>query len=120
MSNIYTAAEATKLWGLGESTIRSAIRRGQFKENEVRKSGRIWLIKESAMKRLYGEPKKKLDIDAIEAILEIQNLGIDFESFESGDELADWLDGRYFPEFDEPVRVLDHQREVLNEIYKQR
>lgn len=114
---IYTAAEATKLWGLGESTLRSAIHRGRFKENEVRKSGRIWLIKESAMKRLYGEPKK-LDIDAIEAILEIQNLGIDFESFENGDELADWLDGRCFPEFDEPIMVSDHQREALNEIYK--
>lgn len=116
---IYTAAEATKLWGLGESTIRSAIRRGQFEENEYRKSGNVWLVREAAMKRLYGEQKKKLDIDAIEAILEIQNLSIDFESFEDGDELADWLDGRYFPEFDEPVTVSEYQREALNEIYQE-
>lgn len=63
---------------------------------------------------------RKLDIDAIENVLEIQNLGIDFESFNTGDELADWLDGRYFPEFVEPIRVSEHQREALNEIYKQR
>lgn len=62
---------------------------------------------------------KMLDIDAIENVLEIQNLGIDFESFNTGDELADWLDGRKFPGFDEPMEVTEDQRETLREIYEQ-
>jgi len=66
------------------------------------------------------EVSKKLDIDAIEAILEVQNLSIDFESFDTGDELADWIDGRRFPEFDDPVTVSEYQREALREIYKER
>ncbi len=58
-----STSEATDRWGLGESTLRSAIRRGQFEENEYRKSGSVWLVRKSAMKRMYGEPKGKLDID---------------------------------------------------------
>ena len=45
---------------------------------------------------------------------------IDFESFNTGDELADWLDGRKFPGFDEPMEVTEEQREALREIYKER
>ncbi len=66
------------------------------------------------------EVSKKLDIDAIEAILEVQNLSIDFESFNTGDELADWLDGRKFPGFDEPIEVSEEQREALKKVYEQR
>lgn len=51
------AAEATQLWSLGESTIRSAIRRGQFEKDECKKEGRDWFVKVSAMERLYGEVK---------------------------------------------------------------
>lgn len=53
-----TAAEATRQWNLGESTIRSAIRRRQFEEDEFKKLGRDWFVKVSAMERLYGEPKQ--------------------------------------------------------------
>jgi hypothetical protein len=53
-----SASEATEKWGLGESTLRSAISRGKFESGEYRKSGSIWLVRESAMKRLYGEPKE--------------------------------------------------------------
>ena len=59
-------------------------------------------------------------IDQIESILEVQNLGIDYESFDTGDELADWLGGRKFPGFDEPVRVSKCQREALREVYNQK
>ena len=115
-----SASEATEKWGLGASTIRQAIHEKRLLPGEYRKSGSVWLVRKSAMKRLYGEPKKKLDIDRIEAILEIQNLSIDFESFKSGDELADYLDGRRFPEFDEPFEVSEYQREALREIYQER
>ena len=56
----------------------------------------------------------------IEAILEVKNLGIDYSSFDSGDELADYLDGRQFPEFDEPMSVTEEQRAALREIFKRR
>jgi hypothetical protein len=52
-----STSEANERWGLGESTLRSAIRRGQFEKGEYRKSGSVWLVRESAMKRLYREPK---------------------------------------------------------------
>jgi len=54
-----SASEAAQKWGLDDSTIRQAIRRGQFEKGEYRKSGGVWLVRESAMKRLYGEPKEK-------------------------------------------------------------
>ena len=66
-----SASEATEKWGLGASTIRQAIHEKRFLPGEYRKSGSVWLVRKSAMKRLYGEPKKKLDIDRIE-ILEIK------------------------------------------------
>jgi len=59
MTDWITAAEATKRWGLGESTIRSAIHRGQFAPGEYQKLGRDWLVTIPAMERLYGEPKEK-------------------------------------------------------------
>lgn len=49
-----SASEAAQKWGLGESTIRSAINRKQFAKGEYRKSGSVWLVRESAMERLYG------------------------------------------------------------------
>ena len=74
---------------------------------------------EPIRKYLRRNDKMKLNIDAIEDVLGIQNLGIDFESFKNGDELADWLDGRKFPGFDEPMEVTEEQRAALREIYDQ-
>lgn len=54
------AAEATRRWGLGESTIRSAIHRKQFEPDEHKKIGRDWLVTISGMERLYGEERKML------------------------------------------------------------
>ncbi|NLK40079.1 MAG: hypothetical protein GX303_07585 [Clostridiales bacterium] len=81
---------------------------------------RTALLHWGPLKKYLKEAKNMLDIDKIEAILEIQNLSIDFESFESGDELADYLDGREFPCFDDPMEVSEYQREALREIYQER
>jgi len=113
-----TTSEISERWGVYDSTIRMAIREGRIREDECRKTGYgpyggVWLVKESAVRRLYGRPKlSQSDIDEIEAILGIKNLGIDFDAFKSGDELADYLDGRRFPEFDEPMSVSEQQKEV--------
>jgi len=119
-----TTSEISERWGVYDSTVRMAIREGRIREDECRKTGYgpyggVWLVKESAVRRLYGRPKlSQSDIDEIEAILGIKNLGIDFDAFKSGDELADYLDGRRFPEFDEPMSVSEQQKEWLREIYE--
>ena len=53
-----TFPEACRRWNLGESTLRKAALDGRFLEDEVRKSGKSWLVTHSAMERLYGkEPR---------------------------------------------------------------
>lgn len=119
-----TTSEISERWGIADSTIRRAILENRILPEERRKTGYgpyggVWLVKESAVRRLYGRPKlSQSDIDEIEAILGVKNLGIDYDDFESGDELADWLNGRRFPEFDEPISVSEEQRAALREIYE--
>ena len=58
IQKVMTFPEACRRWNLGESTLRKAARCGRFLENEVRKSGKSWLVTHSAMERLYGkEPR---------------------------------------------------------------
>ena len=119
-----STSEISQRWGITDAAIRMAIREGRILPGECRKTGYgpyggVWLVKESAVRRLYGRPKlTSKDISQIEAILGVKNLGIDYDSFESGDELADWLNGRTFPEFDEPMSVSEEQRQALREIYE--
>ncbi|HBG1420741.1 TPA: hypothetical protein KPH15_000408 [Clostridioides difficile] len=54
---VFTFKEATSIWGLGESTLRSVVRQDSLVEGiHYRKSGSNWLITEEAMLKLYGEP----------------------------------------------------------------
>ncbi|WP_194190392.1 helix-turn-helix domain-containing protein [Clostridium chrysemydis] len=56
---IYTATEASREWGLNESTVRKAIQNGKFKEgSDYRKSGKVTLITKEAMEKVYGSIKK--------------------------------------------------------------
>ncbi len=57
LENVMTFPEACKRWNLGESTLRKAAFSGRFTENELRKSGKTWLVTYAGMKRLYGEEK---------------------------------------------------------------
>lgn len=59
MEPVMSIREIAELWELNTSTLRKAIARGEFAEGEARKSGGTWLIKKSAIYRLYGEPKKE-------------------------------------------------------------
>ena len=119
-----STSEISQRWGITDAAIRMAIKEGRIQENECRKTGYgpyggVWLIREDAVRRLWGRPKlSQADIDEIEFILEVKNLRIDYSSFDSGDELADYLDGRQFPEFDEPMSVSEGQRQALREIYE--
>lgn len=50
--------EATKLWGLNESTLRKAISYGKLVDGvDCCKYGRQWVISMEAMIREYGQPK---------------------------------------------------------------
>ena len=61
LESVLTFAEATKRWGLGHSTLREAAKHNRFLPGEIRKSGGTRLCKtEKAMRRLYGEPIRKL------------------------------------------------------------
>lgn len=60
INEVMTFAEATKKWGLGDSTLRMAInRKNLVKGIDYRKSGSAWIITKDAMYREYGEPKNK-------------------------------------------------------------
>ena len=50
-----TLREAGLLWNKDPSSLRNAIRSGKFTENELGKPGRDWLIKRSAMQRVFGK-----------------------------------------------------------------
>ena len=60
LNKVYTFQEASELWGLGESTLRSRAYRNEFLPGEARKSGKTWLITDDAMRRIYGSQKYEL------------------------------------------------------------
>lgn len=57
---IYTASEASELWGLERSAVRKAIDRNKFEKElgEIRKSGGTWLVTKEAMERVFGTPNR--------------------------------------------------------------
>lgn len=57
LGKVLTASEAAELWDLDNSTIRYACLQGRFRTNEVRRTGKNWIITWEGMKRVYGEPK---------------------------------------------------------------
>lgn len=55
--NILSFGDASKIWGLNESTLRKAITYGKLvKGIDVCKYGKQWLITTDAMKREYSNP----------------------------------------------------------------
>ena len=54
---VITFNEASELWGVPTSTLRSYILRKKFLEGEYRKSGSMWLITRREMERVYGPQK---------------------------------------------------------------
>ena len=58
--NLIALSDATKLWGLNESTLRKAISYGKLINGvDVMKFGKQWIVTIDAMKREYGEPKEE-------------------------------------------------------------
>lgn len=60
LDSVMTLSEAAKKWGLSDgSTIRKAIERGKFKQNEIKQAGNVWIITYSAMERVFGSIKNE-------------------------------------------------------------
>lgn len=61
LKKVLTLNEAAQRWNLADgSSIRKAIQRKKFSDNEIRKSASIWLISYDGMVRVFGlEPKVK-------------------------------------------------------------
>ncbi len=56
LSEVITASEAAKMWGLDVSTVKKACQQGRI---ECRKSSGTWLVTCSGMEKLYGlQPQK--------------------------------------------------------------
>ena len=60
LSAIMTLTEAAEKWGLSNgSTIRKAIERGKFEQNEIKQAGNVWIITYAAMERVFGTVKNE-------------------------------------------------------------
>ncbi len=60
-TGLISASDATKYWGLNESTLRKAISYGKLRDGtDVQKFGKQWVVSFAAMKRVYGDPKTEL------------------------------------------------------------
>jgi|GEM_PF-270594 len=60
LSAVMTLSEAAKKWGLSDgSTIRKAIERDKFRQDEIKQAGEVWITTYSAMERVFGTIKNE-------------------------------------------------------------
>ncbi|WP_160687148.1 helix-turn-helix domain-containing protein [Clostridium sp. C2-6-12] len=60
LNSIMTLSEAAKKWGLANgSTIRKAIERGKFNQDEIKQAGDVWITTYSAMEKVFGPIKNE-------------------------------------------------------------
>ena len=57
-----TTSEISQRWGIADATVRMAIKNSRLQEGEYKKTGYgpyggVWLIREDAVRRLWGRPK---------------------------------------------------------------
>lgn len=54
LENVLTFSEAAEKYSLSDGAVlRNYVKRGLLEESEYRKSGNVWLVKKSAMERLF-------------------------------------------------------------------
>lgn len=88
LREVMTFSEAAEKWGFANgNTIRKAVERKKFKENEIRKSGDVWLTTYEAMQRVFGYPKTSVTpisyshmaALAVDAVYDKENSGEELE-----------------------------------------
>ena len=78
LGSVITLKEAAQTWNIETSTLRHAINNNKFTEEEVRKSGGVWLVLKSAMYSRYGNPEENKDVTKLYTI---GYEGLDIEQF---------------------------------------
>lgn len=72
LTKVMTFSEAAEKWGFANgNTIRKAVERKRFKEDEIRKSGDVWLTTYEAMQRVFGNPRKAEGILAYDELSQL-------------------------------------------------
>lgn len=72
LNQVMTFSEAAEKWGLANgNTLRKAVERKRFHEDEIRKSGDVWLTTYQAMQRVFGQPKQTHQVLALETLAEV-------------------------------------------------
>lgn len=67
LTQVMTFSEAAEKWGFANgNTIRKAVERKKFNQDEIRKSGDVWLTTYQAMYRVFGQPRKSDEIISYE------------------------------------------------------
>lgn len=63
LDQVLTSSEACALWNMNESTLRRAFTNQdkRFFSDDYRKSGKVWIVKRTAMERVYGPMPEKID-----------------------------------------------------------
>lgn len=73
LMQVMTFSEAAEKWGFANgNTLRKAVERKKFREDEIRKSGDVWLTTYDAMLRVFGQPRKikhSISYEEIERII---------------------------------------------------
>ena len=72
------------------------------------------LFRDQAEKKLKEEYAFNF---AVEDILKVQNLGIDYASFATALEFISYFEGMIIPEFDEPMHVTKVQKTALKKLF---
>ncbi|OGO81271.1 MAG: hypothetical protein A2Y21_10730 [Clostridiales bacterium GWC2_40_7] len=53
LSDVLTVSEVALVFGIPETTIKSALQNHRFNPHEHRKSGKVWLITKQGMQRIF-------------------------------------------------------------------
>ena len=75
------------------------------------------LFRDQAEKKLKEEYAFNF---AVEDILKVQNLGIDYASFETVVEFMSYFEGLMIPGFDEPMHIKRIQKTALRKLFSER
>ena len=75
------------------------------------------LFRDQAEKKL----REKYEFNfAVEDVLKVQNLGIDYASFATALEFISYFEGMIIPEFDEPMHIKRAQKTALKKLFLSR
>lgn len=95
LSQVLTFSEAAEKWGLANgNTLRKAVERNRFQDDEIRKSGDVWLTTYDAMLRVFGQPRQSEEVISIENMYQLVSRSV-FKDQQAQKELNDVFERMY-------------------------